>query len=158
MTRDARFEEGGERPLRLRALDADDLAVISALLQDAVFLRRDARWRRAERRFAILVNRFRWEDLPRAEQTGRTFERVRCVVSIEDALQVRSSGLDGVDDDTVLSILSVSWIPAAEGTGAVEIMLAGDGAVRVAAEALEVFLRDVTRPYEAPSGRVPRHE
>jgi hypothetical protein len=158
MTRDARFEEGGERPLRLRALDVDDLAVISALLQDAVFLRSDARWRRAERRFAILVNRFRWEDLPRAEQSGRSFERVRSVVSIEDALQVRSFGLDDVDDDTVLSILSLSWIPAAEGTGTVELMLAGDGAVRVAVEALEVILRDVTRPYRAPSGRAPHHE
>jgi hypothetical protein len=158
MTRDARFEEGGERPLRLRALDVDDLAVISALLQDAVFLRSDARWRRAERRFAILVNRFRWEDLPRAEQSGRSFERVRSVVSIEDALQVRSFGLDDVDDDTVLSILSLSWIPAAEGAGTVELMLAGDGAVRVAVEALEVILRDVTRPYRAPSGRAPHHE
>jgi hypothetical protein len=158
MTRDARFEEGGERPLRLRALDVDDLAVISALLQDAVFLRSDARWRRAERRFAILVNRFRWEDLPRAEQSGRSFERVRSVVSIEDALQVRSFGLDDIDDDTVLSILSLSWIPAAEGTGTVELMLAGDGAVRVAVEALEVILRDVTRPYRAPSGRAPHHE
>jgi hypothetical protein len=37
-------------------------------------------------------------------------------------------------------------------------MLAGDGAIRLEVEALEVILRDVTRPYRAPSGKVPRHE
>ena len=34
---DARFEDGGEAPLHLVAQDAEDLAVISALVQDAVF-------------------------------------------------------------------------------------------------------------------------
>lgn len=157
MTRDARFEDGGERPLRLRAYDPDDLAVISALLQDAVFVRPDARWLRPERRFAILVNRFRWEDLLRAEQSGRSFERVRSVVSVEDALRVHTSGLDQVDAGTILSILSLAWLPDADGAGTVELTLSGDGAVRIGVEALEVILRDVTRPYRAPSGKAPRH-
>lgn len=158
MTDDARFKEGGERPLRLKAEDADDLAVISALVQDAVFLRGDTRWLKPERRFALLVNRFRWEDLPLAERTGRSFERVRSVLSVEDALKVRSSGLETVDDDFVLSILSLNWVPGQDGTGTIEITLAGDGAIRVEVEALEVVLRDVTRPYRAPSGKAPRHE
>jgi hypothetical protein len=158
MTRDARFEEGGERPLRLKAQDAEDLAVISALLQDAVFQRSDARWMMAERRFALLLNRFRWEDLPSAERTGRSFERVRTVLSIEDVQRVQTSGLDAVDADTVLSILSLTWTAGEDGGGALDLTLAGDGAVRVVAEALEVVLRDVTRPYRAPSGMAPRHE
>jgi len=41
MTEDARFEDGAERPLRLKALDAEDLSVISALAQDAVFPARE---------------------------------------------------------------------------------------------------------------------
>jgi hypothetical protein len=158
MSQDARFEEGGERPLRLRAQDADDLRVISALVQDAVFLRSDARWLRGERRFALLVNRFRWEDLPLAARTGRRFERVRSVLSIEDAQRVRASGLERIDGDTVLSILSLSWTPGEDGTGALDLVLAGDGAIRIEVEALEVVMRDVTRPYQAPSGKVPRHE
>ena len=157
MTRDARFEEGGERPLRLKAQDADDLSVISALVQDSVFTRADARWLRAERRFAILLNRFRWEDLPLAERTGRSFERVRTILSIEDTLRVQASGLEEADDDTVLSILSLTWEPGADTAGTVELVLAGDGAIRLQVEALEVILRDVTRPYRAPSGNVPRH-
>ena len=158
MTRDARFEEGGERPLRLKALDAEDLNVVSTFVQDAVFLRRDAHWSAAQRRFALLLNRFRWEDQTQAERTGRGFERVRSILSVEDALHVQSSGLEYVDGDTVLSVLSLSWTAGEDGTGAVELILAGDGAIRVEVETLEVLLRDVTRPYRAPSGKVPRHE
>jgi hypothetical protein len=35
--------------------------------------------------------------------------------------------------------------------------LAGDGVISCAVEALEVVLRDVTRPYIAPSRKAPRH-
>lgn len=158
MTRDARFEEGGERPLRLTAQDAEDLQVVSALVQDAVFVRGDVRWRKPERRFALLVNRFRWEDLPLAERSGWSFERVRSVLSIEDAMQVRASGLEDVDEDTVLSVLSMTWEPGEDASGTVELTLAGDGAIRVEVEALEIILRDVTRPYRAMSGQAPHHE
>jgi Protein of unknown function (DUF2948) len=157
MTRDARFEEGGEAPLRLKALDADDLQIVSAFVQDAVFLRRDVRWNPRQRRFALLVNRFRWEDRERAERAGGEFERVRSVLSVEDALRVRASGLEEVDADTVLSLLSLSWTAGEDGTGTVDLTLAGDGAIRVEVEALEVLLRDVTRPYRAPSRRAPLH-
>ena len=38
------------------------------------------------------------------------------------------------------------------------LTLAGDGALRLEVEAIEVTLKDVTRPYRAPSGKVPHHE
>ena len=62
MTEDARFEDGREAPLNLGALDADDLKVISSLAQDAVFPGSEMRWLQKERRFALLLNRVRWED------------------------------------------------------------------------------------------------
>ncbi|MEO0358508.1 MAG: DUF2948 family protein, partial [Pseudomonadota bacterium] len=37
MTQDASFNDGAEKPLRLHAMDVDDLRVLSALAQDAVF-------------------------------------------------------------------------------------------------------------------------
>lgn len=158
MSGDARFEDGVERPLRLKAQDTDDLTVISALVQDAVFVRGDTRWDRNARRFAILLNRFRWEDVPQAERSGRDFERVRAVLLFEDAQRVQAAGLEDIDPDTVLSVLSLVWTPGEDGTGAFDLTLAGDGAIRVQAEALEVVLRDVTRPYVAPSGKAPKHD
>ena len=68
MTQDARFEDGAEKPLRLRALEADELPVLAALAQDAVFPASEMRWQRAQTRFAILLNRFRWEDADKAKQ------------------------------------------------------------------------------------------
>lgn len=157
MTEDARFEDAGEAPLRLRALDADDLAVVSSLAQDAVFPATEMAWDRRRRRFGLLLNRFRWEDADRAQRMRRDVERVRSVLAVEDVLRVQSQGIDPRDADTVLSLLSVTFEPGQDGAGVVLLTLAGDGAIRVEVEALEVLLRDVTRPYRAPSRRTPRH-
>ena len=53
---DAKFEDGGEKPLRLKALDIVDLAVMSSLTQDAVFPASEMRWDSKARRFALLLN------------------------------------------------------------------------------------------------------
>jgi len=157
MTQDATFDEGGEAPLRLKAEDAEDLAVLSTLVQDAVFPGNEMKWQRNQRRFALLLNRFRWEDRSAAEQRGRAYERVQSVLVIEDVLQVASQGVERGDKDTILSLLSVSFEPGEEGSGRVVLTLAGDGAIAVEVEVLDVTLKDVTRPYVAPSKTAPHH-
>jgi hypothetical protein len=52
----------------------------------------------------------------------------------------------------------MEFTPGADGTGRIALTFAGDGAVALAVEALDVRLDDVTRPYRAPSGKVPRHD
>ena len=153
MTEDARFEDAREEPLRLRALDPQDLDVLSALVQDSVFVASDMTWDRTRRRFAILLNRFRWEDRGRRHAP----ERVRSILAIEDAMAVRSQGIDRSETDTILSVLRLEWVEGDDGAGELVITLAGDGAVSVRVEALEVVLRDVTKPYVAPSGKSPEH-
>ena len=157
MEEDARFEDGAERPLRLKALDADDLSVIAALVQDAVFPVTEVSWDRHRRRFSILLNRFRWEDKAFAERRNRKFERVQSVLAFEDVQSVRSQGVDRTDKDMVFSLLTLGFQPGEDGTGRIEMTLAGDGAIALDVEALEATLLDVTRPYLAPSGRAPDH-
>lgn len=154
MTQDARFEDGREAPLNLGALDAEDLGVVSALVQDAVFPASEMRWLPKERRFALLLNRFRWEDAGR-ERHGA--ERVQSVLVFENVLRVASQGVPRGDKDMILSLLSVDWQDGEAPGGMLELVLAGDGAIRLEVEALELSLRDVTRPYRAPSGHVPGH-
>ncbi|KIC23227.1 MULTISPECIES: DUF2948 family protein [unclassified Leisingera] len=154
---DASFEDGREAPLNLGALEEEDLKVLSSLLQDAVFPVTEMSWRAAERRFALLVNRFRWEDRDAAERRGRTYERVQSLLVVDNVLGVSSQGVDRKDKDLILSLLSVTFEPGEDGAGHVLLTLAGDGAVRLSVEALEVSLRDVTRPYQAPSGQAPDH-
>lgn len=155
---DARYQDGGEAPLYLAAQEADDLPVISALVQDAVFPIGEMTFRRGKRQFALLVNRFRWEDRAAAERGGRAYERVQSVLAVGDVLAVRTQGIDRADRDTVLSLLALDWQPGADGAGRLVLVLAGDGAIALEVEALDVTLKDVTRPYAAPSGKVPGHE
>ncbi len=158
MAEDAKFEDAGDQPLAVRALDADDLQVLSALAQDAVFPANEMQWDSERRRFALLVNRFRWEDVDAADGRKRDFERVQAILVVEDVLKVSSQGIDPKDADTILSLLAVSFEPGDDGTGRVELTLAGDGAIALEVEALEVTLRDVTRPYIAPSRHKPGHD
>lgn len=154
---DASFQDGGEEPLRLVAQDDDDLKVISALVQDAVLPVTELKFDIKRRRFALFLNRFRWEDRNEAERVGRAYERVRSVLVVEDVLKVQSFGFDRADKDLVLSLLSLDFAASAEGAGRLTLTLAGDGAIALDIEALEVRLDDVTRPYRAPSGKAPRH-
>lgn len=155
---DARFEDGGEQPLYLAAEDAEDLNVISALVQDAVLTAGDISWQKGQRRLAVLMNRFRWEDRAAAEKAGRPYERVRSLLLVEGVLRVRSQGVDPAGRDTVLSLLSVAFEPGEDGAGTVVLTLAGDGALAAEVEALGVTLKDVTKPYAAPSRKVPGHK
>jgi hypothetical protein len=154
---DALFQDGGEGPLRLIAQDAEDLKVISTLVQDAVLPVTEMSHDPKRRRFALMLNRFRWEDRTQAEAVGRAYERVRSVLVIEDVLKVQTTGLDRSDKDLVLSLLSLDFAPGDDGAGRLILTLAGDGAIALEVEALEVRLDDVTRPYRAPSGKVPTH-
>ena len=155
MSDDARFEDAQGGPLRLRAWDADDLAILSSLVQDAVFPVTEICWDQTQRRLGLLLNRLRRED-PRIS-AGAGVERVQSVLVIEDVMAVRVAGIDQRDRDLTCAVLSVTMEPGEDGTGTVLITLAGDGAIAVSVEALEVTLRDVTRPYHAPSGKVPDH-
>ena len=155
---DARFEDGREAPLNLGALDTDDLKIISALAQDAVLPVSEMKWDAVQRRFALLVNRFRWEDQDAASARGRAVERVQAVLMFNSVLSVSSSGIDRGDKDTVLSLLSVAFEETDAPSGHVVLTLAGDGAIRLKVEALDALLKDVTRPYVAPSKQTPAHD
>lgn len=150
---DARFEDASGAPLNLGAMDPDDLQVLSALLQDSVFTVRDISWQKRHRRLALLLNRIRREDGVHAEPP----ERVRAMLVVENVLGVASQGVPRDDSEMVLSLLSVSFEPGEDGAGHVVFTLAGDGVLRASVEALELRLRDVTRPYVAPSGKTPDH-
>lgn len=149
---DARFEDARGGPLRLRALDADDLQIVSSIIQDSVLPITEMRWDSRRRRFGVLLNRLRRENRTRDE-----VERVRSILVVEDVIGARSQGIDRADRDTILQLLAVSVELGPDGGGCVTLILAGDGAVALDVETLEVTLRDVSRPYRAPSGKLPDH-
>lgn len=158
MVEDAKFEDGGEAPLRLMAESEEDLSVIAALVQDAVLPATEMKWERGRRRFSCLINRFRWEDKAEAEKRGRSFERVQSVLAVDDVLGVARQGVDPTDPDMVLSLLGVTFEPTEDGAGRLELAFAGDGAIGIDVESINIALQDVTRPYRAVSGKAPAHK
>ena len=75
------------RPLRLLALDADDLQIVSAALQDAIAHVGDIRYDPKARTLTIMFNRFRWEGLD-----GPCGERVVAALQFGDVTRVRQRG------------------------------------------------------------------
>jgi hypothetical protein len=154
---DARFEDAGERPLRLHAVEPEDLAILSALVQDAITEVGRAAWARRRRRFTVMLNRFRWEDADRAARDGRPFERVQSLLMVDSVLRVRAQGVDPRAPETVLCVLALVFEPGADGAGTLRVTLAGDGEVAVDVECLDVSLCDVSRPYVARAPAPPAH-
>ena len=158
MTQDAGFNDALDRPLNLGAQDAEDLQVISSLTQDAVLTVDDLKWNRAERQLVFLLKRFRWEDVELAKQQGRDPERVQSLLVIQNATGLASQGIDRKQADIVLSLMSLEFSGAEDGVGDLILTFSGDGALKVQVDGLDVALRDVTRPYVAPSKQVPNHD
>ena len=157
MTQDAGFNDALDRPLNLGAQDTEDLQVISSLTQDAVLTVDDLKWNRAERQVVTLLKRFRWEDVELAKQQGRDPERVQSLLVIQNATGLASQGIDRKQLDIVLSLMSLEFSGAEDGVGDLILTFSGDGALKVQIDGLDVVLRDVTRPYVAPSKQVPNH-
>lgn len=136
-------------PLRLLAEDAEDLAVISAALQDAVAKIGDIAFDRQARTLTIALNRYRWE-----KKGG---ERVRAGLQISCVLAVKARNLKQGVKDAVVDLLAVRFEPGPEApAGAIVLNFAGGGDLRLDVECIDVVLADVSLAW--PSRGKPRHE
>ena len=92
--------------LTLAAEDAEDLEIISARLQDAVAPLKELVWLPRKRRFAALLNRFKWEEKHRGADL-----RVRSLLHFDGVLSVKSKGLKHGAPDAVVSLLAIRFTP-----------------------------------------------
>jgi hypothetical protein len=76
---------------------------------------------------------------------------------VDDVLSMAAQGISPKARDVVLSLLSVEWQAGEDGMGRLTLTFAGDGALALEVEAINLALRDVTKPYQAPSGKTPSH-
>jgi len=139
--------------LKLLALDTEDLAVVSAHLQDAVFKTEGLAYDARHHVFSVAVNRFVWE---KAAGRGKTFERRRAMIAFKRVNAVRSLGIDRKDADAVFSLLAVNFTPKGEGPeGVVELVLSGNASIALDVECVEVQLADTGGAWE--TSLKPRH-
>ena len=142
------------QPIRLVALDEEDLSVISAHVQDAVMKVGDLAWLPAEKRFALSMNRFVWEK--KRGWFAREHERRRAVLHFDRVSAVRSTGLERDKTDDVLSLLAIRFAPGDAPGGTVELDFAGGATLRLDVECIEARLTDTGGAWQTLS--VPRHD
>lgn len=126
--------------LKLLALDAEDLEVVSAQVQDAVLKVGDIHWRAGENRLLIVLNRFAWE------ATGarpKTFERRRSALDLTRVTAVKAQHLSPGRPDAVLELLAIRFTETVAPSGFVELVFAGGATLRADVECLEVGLTDL---------------
>lgn len=127
--------------LKLIALDADDLAIISAHVQEARVQASDIIWRQGEKRLVIGMNRLDWEQTMAGEATPR---RLLSALRFDRVLACKSRHIDlEAPAETALELLGIEFYPDDAPGGSVVLMFSDDGALRLDVECLECELADL---------------
>ena len=126
--------------LKLIALDGEDIAVVSAHLQDAVVKAADIHWRPAEKRVIVGLNRFDWEA---ANGASPQFRRRRAALRFERVSACKCRNCTPVEKGQVLNLLAVSFEETDQPAGVITLLFSGGAALRLEVECLEAELADL---------------
>jgi hypothetical protein len=132
--------------LRLRAEDAEDLAVISAVVQDALISVKDLTYDRDRRRFTLVVNRFRWEGKrpTNSSEDGAgdepVFERTLCAVSFNNVETIAYRGFRRRDDGRILALLAIR---PGDDPGTIDLEFSDHATLRLGISAINVHATDI---------------
>jgi hypothetical protein len=125
---------------RLIALDADDLAVISAHVQDAAVRVSDIIWRQTEKRLVVGMKRLDWDQTISGEIAPR---RLLAALRFDRVLSCKSRNIDLDAPDAALELLGVEFRAGVAPGGIAVLMFASGGALRLDVECLECELADL---------------
>mgnify|MGYP001260179617 FL=1 len=153
------------KPLKIRAEDLADLAVISACLQDAVVSPREMSFDPVRRRFAMAVDRFMWEQttagpdsggknrVPRGAAAG--LFQVEGGLHFDGVLSVKTQNISGAGEGEYLELLTIHTTPEEQGVATITLVFAGGAAIRLEVECIDCYVIDTGRPAE--TRRRPKH-
>jgi len=126
--------------LKLIALDAEDLAVISAHVQDARVRTSDIVWRQAEKRLVIGMSRLDWEQ---TLSGGTTPRRLLAALRFDRVLACKSRNIDLGAPETVLDLVGIEFHPKEAPGGSALLLFGRGGVLRLDIECLECGLTDL---------------
>lgn len=134
--------------LKLRARDAEDVQVVSAVLQDALVPVCDMTYRREDQTFVLVAQRLRRE--------SKTVppERICSAVTFRKVAAVKTHGLDAEDPQGILDLLALMPEEGAAGIGTLTLIFAGDVRVRILSEG-DVLVEDFGEAW--PVAATPNH-
>lgn len=138
--------------LKLVALESEDLAIVSAHLQDAVAKVGEMAYLPTEKRFAMVVNRFDWIIASEEEKAVRR----RAGLHFERVLNARTRNLDLSDEQAVVNLLAVEFAEKDAPSGTITLYFSGDAAVQLDVECIEMAMRDLGPEWAAK--KRPQHD
>ena len=127
-------------PLKLIALDEEDLAVVSSHLQDAVVRVGDLAYLPSQKRFAAVFNRFDWE---KAGEGANEYRRRRTALRFDRVFGAQLRNLKQGKSDRILSLLAVHFEPDDPPGGHVTLTFSGDASIQLKVECIEAELTDL---------------
>lgn len=127
-------------PLKLIALDADDLAVISAHVQDARVLPADIAWRQAEKRLVVGMHRLDWEQTLAGEAEPR---RLVSILRFDRVLACKARQIDPESSEQLLELIGIEFHPSEAPSGSALLHFSQGGTLRLDVECLECELTDL---------------
>ncbi len=133
--------------LKLMALDAEDLAVISAQVQDAVTKSDAIDYRPREKRFTLMINRFAWDQADNTARSGKNYERRQAVLSFARVQNVRTKDIRR-DGDQVLSLLAIRFEETDAPAGRIELVFADGPLIHLDVECVEAQMEDLGAAWE----------
>ena len=136
-----------DEPLKLSIRDAEDLAVVSSIVQDALTRARDMAFQERERRFLLLLDRFMWERDDGVRVEGKLYKRVRSVLHFDDVTGVQMMNIDLSAQDEVPELLTVATTYSSDASAKVDLVFAGGGIIRLNVGCIECRLADQGSPW-----------
>ena len=124
--------------LRLIALDAEDLSVLSAHVQDALVRVADIAFLGKDKRLAVLISRFEW-----ARASGDDLQRCRSGLHFDHVLRVSSLGIDRQKSEALLNLLSISFESGQAPSGTIHLTFSGGVSLRLEVECIDAQFRDL---------------
>ena len=142
--------------LKLRAEDADDLAVLSACLQDAIVPVRDLAYVPDQQIFVFVANRFRWESGLRPLPGDGERQRILCAVTFSAVSGVSYRGFRRSDEDRILALLAIRTDNESAAGAAILLEFSGHAAIRLEVTRIQCRAKDLGEPWPTPWH--PRHD
>lgn len=138
----------GEKLLKLRARDAEDAQVVSAVLQDALVPVCDMIYRPDDGQFVMVAQRLR------RESATDVAERICCAVTFRKVTDVKTHGFDVRDTQRILDLLAFMLD---EGDfSALTLVFAGEARLRIAlADGGDLLIEDFGEAW--PIAATPSH-
>lgn len=132
--------------LKLVALDRDDVAVVSAHVQDALVRVGDILWQPHEHRFVMALSRFDWiaaagAKLDRGQKPD--YRRCRTALRFDRVLSCKCRGIEPSDKEARLNLLAVEFAERDTPAGTITMTFSGSGVIRLEVECLEAELADL---------------